>query len=212
MTATIPLGAASPTPTFFVPPESSGLAIAAESLAPTMPLNMDITNADGAPPYGTSFVSNPDSPDIAATPFVDPFTGQYAAVASETAPEVPFGQWLAYPMSVGPFTGAATPNTVQLGAVAVTQQFDAAIDPSTGDEYALLTGQQSRSYAPLTLASGATGTITLTITPNAPVGTVVRGVLYIDTLATSGGVPITNSGDEMVAIPYAYTVGPASSH
>jgi hypothetical protein len=54
----------------------------------------------------------------------------------------------------------------------------------------------------VTLAPGQTGTITLTITPSAPKGTVVRGFISVDTINLA-----TGSGDELVNIPYSYTVG-----
>jgi hypothetical protein len=60
----------------------------------------------------------------------------------------------------------------------------------------------SAAYTPLTLPPGASGTITLTFTPGAPAGTVVRGTLELDTFD-----PLTSMGDEVVSIPYAYTVG-----
>jgi hypothetical protein len=45
--------------------------------------------------------------------------------------------------------------------------------------------------------------VTVTINPAAPVGTVVRGVLYVDTIDA-----VTGSVDEITGVPYAYTVGP----
>ena len=52
------------------------------------------------------------------------------------------------------------------------------------------------------LGPGATGTINVTITPEpSQIGQVVRGVIYVDTF--NGTV---NTGDEVVALPYAYTV------
>jgi len=60
----------------------------------------------------------------------------------------------------------------------------------------------SAPYSPLTLSPGQKGTITLTITPNAPRGTVVHGFIGVDTLNLA-----TVSGDELVNIPYTYKVG-----
>jgi hypothetical protein len=54
----------------------------------------------------------------------------------------------------------------------------------------------------LVLASGGSGAITLTITPSeGDVGKTVSGFLYIDTWN-----PNTGTGDEVVSIPYSYTV------
>ena len=49
---------------------------------------------------------------------------------------------------------------------------------------------------------GQKGTVTLTITPNAPKGTVVHGFIGVDTLNLA-----TASGDDLVNIPYTYKVG-----
>jgi len=54
---------------------------------------------------------------------------------------------------------------------------------------------------PITLNPGETGTITVTITPSGDPGTVVRGTLYIDNFDF-----FTDGGDELVALPYAYTI------
>ena len=88
-----------------------------------------------------------------------------------------------------------------LAAVANTNPFDSAVTSTSGDIWAISV-DPSASYTPLTLAPGQTGTITLTITPNAPKGTVIHGFIGVDTLNLA-----TISGDELVNIPYTYTVG-----
>jgi len=57
------------------------------------------------------------------------------------------------------------------------------------------------AYSPLTLAPGQTGKITLTITPAAESGTQVQGFVGVDTFNLD-----TDSGDELIDLPYAYTV------
>jgi hypothetical protein len=47
-----------------------------------------------------------------------------------------------------------------------------------------------------------TSNINLTLAPTAPVGTVVHGVVYVDT-----DNPAITGTSELVGIPYAYTVG-----
>ena len=54
----------------------------------------------------------------------------------------------------------------------------------------------------LTLAPGQTGVITVTISPTSPKGAVVKGHLYVDTLDF-----FANGGDELIDLPYTYTVG-----
>ena len=85
--------------------------------------------------------------------------------------------------------------------IATTNAFDSAITSSTGDAWALSFNAQA-PYTPLTLAPGQSGTITLTITPSAPKGTVVSGFIAVDTFNKA-----TSSGDEIINIPYTYTVG-----
>jgi len=54
----------------------------------------------------------------------------------------------------------------------------------------------------LTLAPGQTGVITVTIQPSANSGTIVNGHLYLDTFDF-----FTGGGDEVIDLPYTYTVG-----
>jgi hypothetical protein len=54
--------------------------------------------------------------------------------------------------------------------------------------------------SPLVLDPGGTTTIQVSFTAPAKAGTIVRGHLYVET------APITGSLDELVAVPYEYTV------
>ncbi len=90
---------------------------------------------------------------------------------------------------------------MNLAAVANTNPFDSAVTPSSGDVWAASVNPAA-TYSPLTLDPGQTGTITLTITPNAPKGTVVHGFIGVDTFNFA-----TFAGDELVNIPYSYKVG-----
>jgi len=92
-------------------------------------------------------------------------------------------------------------NSPDLAAVANTNPFDPAVTSTSGDVWAQSVNA-SAPYSPLTLGPGQKGTITLTITPNAPKGTVVHGFMGVDTLNLA-----TASGDELVNIPYTYKVG-----
>jgi hypothetical protein len=75
------------------------------------------------------------------------------------------------------------------------------VSASSGDVWAQSVDANA-PYTPLSLGPGQTSTITLTFTPNAPKGTVVRGFIGVDTfnLASFGG-------DELINIPYSYKVG-----
>jgi hypothetical protein len=62
----------------------------------------------------------------------------------------------------------------------------------------------TNTFNPLVLASGQAGIINVTITPDpSKVGQTVSGYLYIDTF---NGV--VGTGDEVVRIPYSYSVAP----
>jgi hypothetical protein len=122
------------------------------------------------------------------------------SVATHVAPELSPGQEWAAPEPLCPCSGSIT-GTSNVVMVAIANPFDSAISSNTGDVWAQ-TVNASAPYTPLTLAPGQSGTITLTITPNAPKGTVVSGFIAVDTFNQA-----TSSGDELINIPYSYTVG-----
>ncbi len=165
-------------PAWLVPTNTNALAVAAQG---TVPITMDVSWAFGDPDFlGVSFGNN--------------------SAAAFAAPEVAPGFFFGLPEATGPFTTGTT-GTVNLAAVANTNPFDSAVSPSTGDIWAASVNPNA-TYSPLTLNPGQTGTITLTITPNAPKGTVVRGFIGVDTFNFG-----TDAGDELINIPYSYTVG-----
>jgi hypothetical protein len=185
---------------WWVPPATTSLSIAAESLTPTVPIYMDVSPNSGGP-------------DFQATPGINVF-GHYMASATVTAPDITPGEWDGIVEMVGPFAGPAA-TTIDEGAIATTRAFDGDTTTPTGDLWAILTGQSAGSYTPLTLAPGASGTIDVSITPSASSGTNVTGTMYVDTFQSAGmGFPqsptsfnITGEGgDTVAAIPYNYTV------
>jgi len=211
-------------PLFFVPSEAKNLTIVAQSSAPTAPISMDILGDNGAPPNGFAKPQNQETgaPDIEAASFFDPLSGNYTAVASASYPEVPFGYWIAAPTLAGPYSDPGLRrSTVQLGASVNARQFDAGADSSTGDKFIAALADFGVNlglpthYTPLTLAPGQTGVITVTLTPNAAPGTTVKGFVYVDAFnvnssGAAAGTLVTGSGDELRALPYAYTVGAPS--
>ena len=138
------------------------------------------------------------SPDIFARQI-----GQDTVAASLSAPEIPYGAWIVVPSLVGPYGPSGAPTTpVASAAFAVMQPFDAAVSSDSGDTWADIT-QGTNTFNPLVLLPGQSGVINVTITPDATqVGNPVSGFLYIDTFN-----PIVQTGDEVVRIPYSYTVG-----
>jgi hypothetical protein len=101
---------------------------------------------------------------------------------------------------------------VVTGAAALIQPFDAAVSADSGDIWADLT-LDTNTFNPLALAPGQSGTINVTITPDASqVGKTISGYLYVDTFSVVDGFTVTFTGDEVVRLPYSYTVvaAPAS--
>jgi hypothetical protein len=175
---TLPLSLAAQ-PNWLVPTNINALVVGAQA---TVPITMDIGTQFGDPDVlGVSFGNN--------------------SVAALAAPEIAPGFFLAFPEATGPFTSGTT-GTVNLRAVANTNPFDAAVTSTSGDAWAQSVDANAPLYTPVTLDPGQTGTITLTIKPSAPKGTVVRGFIGVDTFNLA-----TASGDELVNIPYTYTVG-----
>jgi hypothetical protein len=108
------------------------------------------------------------------------------------------------PAEIGPYSSAGAATVpVSISAVAVLKSFDTTVSSDAGDIWADLT-LGTNTFNPLLLPSGTGGTITVTIAPSASdVGKTVTGYLYIDTF---NGV--VGTGDEVVRLPYTYTVGP----
>ncbi len=89
---------------------------------------------------------------------------------------------------------------------ATTQAFDPAVTSPPGDFWDVSVNPNA-PFSLLVVNPGQTVTVNVTITPSAATGTVVSGHLYVDTFL--GGVPPfgQQTGDELAALPYEYTVG-----
>jgi hypothetical protein len=166
------------TPHWVVPPDTSELIGVAQG---TLPITFDMNSDDNDPEELGITIGN-DS------------------VATLITPEVAPGQEWAAPVPTCPCSTPAS-GSATLTGVAVTNPFASSISSNTGDIWAQ-TVNASAPYSPMTLAPGQTGTITVTITPSGSKGTVVRGFIAVDTYNSA-----TFSGDELVNIPYTYTVG-----
>ncbi len=201
------------TPFWLVPSEVSQLNASATA---DQPVNMDLFYESG-------------DPDVYSAA-----NGNGAAVQVNAA-EVSPGIWETDIGQTGPFSTAGAPaGTVSVSASAQGQLFDPAVSSTTGDIWQegvgvsadALTTQQLRTSVrdfrtgstgrtahaspadtapaptgPITLDPGQSATITVTITPSGAPGTVVKGQLYIDTFNN-----YTDSGNELIALPYSYTV------
>jgi hypothetical protein len=161
----------------------------------TAPITMDAAGNTG---YILGFTG---APDLSARSI-----GPNAVSASLTEPEVPWGEWEMFPTLVGPFGPAGAPTTaVTNTVVAQLRAFDGAVSADSGDWWADVTfGTNTTNNLSnlLLLGPGQTGTINVTIAPSlSQIGTTVHGVVYIDTFN-----PTVATGDEVVALPYSYTV------
>jgi hypothetical protein len=175
---------------FYVPTQTSSIKFTAKS---TVPIQMDAYNSVGFNVGGTG------SPDIFAKT-----TGTDTVTASLTEPEIPYGAWIEVPAEIGPYGSSGAPTkSVAMTATALMQPFDSAVSADSGDIWADLTLGTS-TYNPLAILPGEQGTITLTITPEASqVGKTITGHVYVDTFS-----PYASTGDEVVSLPYSYTVTP----
>jgi len=185
-------------PTWFVPTETSSLSVSQTSTVPAM--------FDFSP-----FSGDPDLASASLRP--GPLCSDTAS-ASYTPPggTVTAGYWSAGPTECGPYAATSTPPSAPAGSatismIAQTKGFDQTVTSSTGDLW-LLSFLPSTPGSPLILNPGQTGTITVTITPSGPSGTVVTGTLYLDDFVSDVPPPAYGqfTGDELAAFPYAYTI------
>jgi hypothetical protein len=145
------------------------------------------------------FAGGQNDPDVEATFF----PSDNSAVARFDAPEIAYGQWGLFVQPIGPFgTAGAPPLTFNAGMIAHAQQFDRAVTSTTGDIWLSAVDSSAPAFKPLTIAPGQSATITVTITPSAPKGSVVKGTLYVDDYSNT-----MQSGDELIGLPYTYKVG-----
>ncbi|MDQ1465013.1 MAG: hypothetical protein QOC73_1954, partial [Actinomycetota bacterium] len=179
-----------PFPAFSVPTESDGLTVSSVSSLPTL---FEISPFPADHVVDLSFEGDPD---VEAGPasthpsvtLIDPI------VAPQT--------WLALPGSIGPFGDAGSPDvTNTFTATAHTRPFDATVTSTSGDPLLADVNPAAPAATPVSVEVGANGTITVTFTPSGTSGTVVHGLLFLDTFDA-----VTGSPNEVAVIPYTYTI------
>jgi Subtilase family len=187
----LPLSAAANPPEWIVPPMTHSVSVTATSSSAKVPVMFD-------------FGPFPGDPDDASSA---------GATASATYPvgksvtPVTQGLWFAVPSQTGPFSPAgAASSSVSTTMSVVTQQFDTTASSTSGDfwKFGVQSLAAAAQYNLLTVNPGQTRTITLTLKPAGAKGTVVSGMLYIDDFVDSLQFL---SGSQLVALPYAYTIG-----
>ncbi len=200
-------------PLFLVPPQTSSVTFQATSTSPVL------VNAKG--PSASYLIGGQDLVGDLQTAQQGGTTS--TVTTSPAGDYVTQGGWGVSAGQVGTFTGYGDcqptgcpvfpPGTATVSAVATAPGFDSTITSSTGDTYLPSEATLVDLTAPV-VQPGATQQITLTITPNAPVGTVVRGTLNLittgDSVAIYKALGVNTSGDVLESIPYTYTVGAAS--
>jgi hypothetical protein len=182
---TVPLPLNVGSPTFFIPSETTGVAVIANA---TRPIMFD---------YGP-FAGDPDLPsDVNGT----------TAVGTFHANPVTTGLWFASPSELGPTpAGGGVPGSATFDFVAQTKAFDtAATSPATDLWLGAVSNVGELNL--VTVQPGETVTIPVTITPSGAKGTVVRGTLYVDQLAIDNSDVSNEAANELAGIPYQYTIG-----
>ena len=185
---------------FLVPPDTTALTASTHALT-----------TGGQPLAGAAFdlgVLNSGDPDLGSSAS-DAASGTSTATlgVSPPLPQIAQGWWLLTPSLDGPFGPAATvpTGTATASVLADTLGFDTSVTSSTGDRW-LKSINSDDAGVGLSIVPGGSGQISVSFTPSAstPAGTVVSGTLYIDDYFTD-----TQSGDQLAAVPYTYTVGTA---
>jgi hypothetical protein len=189
---TVPLPNNGPIPTFIVPTQTSSVTVSQTSSPPAM---FDFSPFPGDPDIASN---GPGASQLCA----NPAQASYGPSGGQVTP----GEWSADPSLCGPYPAQALAGTATDAITIAAKAFDSAVTSPTGDIWLQATNAAS-SATPVLINAGQTVTINVTITPNASAGTVVSGNLYVDTF--EGGIPPfgAESGDQMAALPYEYTVG-----
>ncbi len=168
-------------PNWLVPTNTDAFAVLAKG---TIPITTEISYFSGDPDVLGGSIGN-------------------ASAARVTAPELAPGFYFDLPEPTGPFgpTGVPAGSSADLVGIADSNPFDTNVTASSGDVWRQSVDPNA-PYAPLSLAPGQTGTITLTFNWTGHKGKVQRGFIDVDTfnLASLGG-------DKVTTIPYAYKLG-----
>jgi Subtilase family len=183
---------------YYVPTETTSLKFDESA---SVPATFDASFAPG----------DPDLSPLVASPFATESWSPTSASLSYAPPDgVSAGLWNVVQDGVGPYPRSGEPiGTETTTAIATTRAFDPAVKLSVPDTVEALTA--GTPFNPDLVAAGATDTISISITPTAPVGTTVSGTLFLDGFtpgsALTGTIALTATfTNELDAIPYEYTV------
>jgi len=173
-------------PEWFVPTQASSAKVTAKA---TLPLEFDWSPIQG-------------DPDLFAPPAKgNKATGLFAPADGTVQP----GLWVASPDELGPYSHAAKAGSVVMAMTVTAKAFDPAVTTDVGDLW-LDSINITTPFAGRTIDPGKSGVIDVKIKPAGKPGTVVRGILYVDDAVLAVPPYGQTTGDELVAIPYAYTI------
>jgi hypothetical protein len=171
-------------PLWFVPSQTSSVSVAASASLPIM----------------FDFGPNQGDPDLASNSGTTP-AGSYTPPGGS----VTTGVWFATPDEIGPYSGPAPAGTANLAMTVTTKEFDSATTSATGDVW-LAAVNPAATFSPVTINPGQSATVNVTITASGAPGTVVSGNLYVDDFIENVPPYGQLAGDELVALPYTYTI------
>jgi hypothetical protein len=174
-------------PEWFVPTQASSARVTAKA---TLPIEFD-----WGPGQGDADLIAPPAPG-------DRAVGTFAPADRTLQP----GDWVANPDEIGPYPrGGATFGSVTMAMTVTAKAFDPAVTTKVGDLW-LTSINLTTPFSGTTIDPGKSGVIDVKIRPSGKPGTVVRGFLYVDDSVPAVPPYGQSTGDELVAIPYAYTI------
>jgi hypothetical protein len=172
-------------PAWFVPSETTGVAIVANA---TQPMEFD---------YGP-FAGDPDlASDV----------NGLTAIGTTHGNPLPQGLWFAAQSETGPTPANGGPEgTVAFDLVAQTKGFDTSVTSPATDLW-LGAVSDIGELNLVTVQPGQTATIPVTITPSGAAGSTVTGTLYVDQLNVDTSDVTQEAANELAGIPYQYKIG-----
>ena len=184
------------TPTFLVPPGTTGLTATSTSDVPAV-VEL-LSGSQGIDVVGGLAEGKKGS------------TVSSVSVTESKGGTVSSGIWYTDLNEIGAVGPQGSPAADgRIDVTARTRDFDTAVTSSTGDFWPVVTDPSADLGTAVTILPGSSATIPVTITPTAAVGTKVRGTLNVVT-PPSFALPFATTGDLITSLDYAYTVGKAS--
>jgi len=192
-TVTLPMPLTILEPTWLVPTETSSLSLSQTSTVPAM--------FDFAAPSGDPWLA---SASFGATLCSEAESASYTPAGGSVTPG---SYWFAAPTECGPFAAAAPGASATISMTPTTKLLDPAVSSPTGDLWLGAANPAAfNTFSPIVVNPGQAGTIMVTITPSGASRTVVKGALYVDAYLSNVPPFGVFTGNELAAIPYAYTI------